>query len=290
MRNTTLPTILFAALVALTWGAGTTHAETAEYDAIASARHDLKLGFTVGGKIESVPVKAGERVTKGTPLIHLEAEEKQSLVDVYKIRASSTLESQAAEAKLKLARLEEARLRELIENDAAAKFELERAIISAVVAKLEHELAERTRLEVTEQLRQAEAQLALNTLLAPTEGIVDEIAVSDGELVDAGKPVLRLVVTDPLWIDVAVPTARTMTLKKGDAAWVKSKLPGQDKVVQGKVLYLREVADSAADRRLVRVEVPNPDNLPAGIWVKVSFDPPAQVSATTSPAATEAQP
>lgn len=247
-----------------------------EYDAIAMARQDLKLGFTVGGKVKKVNVTAGQSVKAGHQLIQLEDEEKRSLVEVYEIRAASDLEYQAAIAKQHLADLEEARLVELVQKNAAAKFELERAHISAVVAKLESELAKRTTAEISEQLRQAKAQLDQYTLKAPETGFIDEITVADGEMVEAGKPVLRLVVADPLWVEVAVPTNITMSLKEGDPAWVRIKLPGQEQPVQGKILYLRQVADSAADRRLVRIEISNPKLLPAGVSVGVTFESPVE--------------
>ncbi|MCE9591966.1 MAG: efflux RND transporter periplasmic adaptor subunit [Planctomycetes bacterium] len=277
------PTALLTAVAILLTSGAVARSEPAapsEYDAIAGARQDLKLGFTVGGKIRKIAIKAGQTVETGVTLIQLENEEKQSLVEVYKIRAASDIEVRSAEAKLKLAQLEEEGQREMFEKNVAARLEFERAKASLEVAKLELELAKRTSIEIKEQLHQAQAQADQYVLKAPEGGgVIDEVTVAEGEMVEAGKPVLRLVLIDPLWIDVAVPTERTLTLKDGDPVWIKSKLTGFEKPMEGKILYLRKVADSAADRLIVRVEVPNPKCLPAGVNVAVSFSPPTGATA-----------
>ena len=84
-----------------------------------------------------------------------------------------------------------------------------------------------------------------------------------------------LVVTDPLWIDAWVRIEQTLKLKRGDPALIRLKLPGHyDRPVQGKIIHLGQVANPSSDRRLVRIEMANPQQLPAGIEVTVSFAPP----------------
>ena len=43
----------------------------AQVDAITTASYDLRLGFTVDGKLRDVPVKAGDNVKKGDLLMAL---------------------------------------------------------------------------------------------------------------------------------------------------------------------------------------------------------------------------
>jgi len=125
------------------------------------------------------------------------------------------------------------------------------------------------------QLVRAKATHERYKLLAPLDGIIEQVAVAKGETVEQLKPVLMLVVTDPLWIDAWLPISQTLQLKTGAPAWVRIKLPDHyDKPAQGRIIHLSQVADAASDRRLVRVEMANPEQLPAGIEVTVSFDQP----------------
>ena len=253
-----------------------------QVEAVTRARYDLKLGFTVGGKVQHLAVKPGDRVKKGQLLMELEDEEGKSLVALYTIRASSDLEMRSAEAALRLAKVEEKAIRKAFENDAAKPIEVERAQIRTTQAQLELRMTAQRGLETQQQLAQAKTRHQQYVMRAPTSGVVDLISVEHGEMVEALKPILRLVTIDPLWVDAAVPTDQTLRLKRGDTAWVRSNLLGHEQTVAGKIIHLAEVADAASDTRLVRVEVPNPQLLPAGGPVSVSFEPPSPGSSTAA--------
>jgi multidrug efflux pump subunit AcrA (membrane-fusion protein) len=83
--------------------------------------------------------------------------------------------------------------------------------------------------------------------------------------------VLRLVVTDPLWVEVPVATAATLGLTVGARAQIHSALPGFELPLAGTVIFVAPVADSASETRLIRVEIPNPTHLPAGTKVTIDF-------------------
>ncbi len=245
-----------------------------QVEAVTKARHDLKLGFTVGGKVGRVLVKPGDTVEQGQVLMELEDEEGKALVELYTIRVNSDLEARSAKAALQLAQVEERAIRKAFENDAAKPIEVERAQIRTTQAKLELSMAYQRGEETKHQLNQASSRHDQYLMKATTAGVVDLISVSEGELVETLKPVLRLVVIDPLWIDASVPTDQTLHLKPGDPAWVQVHLLGSSaQPIQGKILHLAQVADAASDTRIVRVEMPNDRDLPAGGPVTITFSP-----------------
>lgn len=250
----------------------------ADIEAFTSARHDLDLGFTIGGKVIKVYVQPGERVEEGQVLLELLDEEGNALVKLYRLRATSDLKVKSAEEELKLARIEEEAIRKAYEKDAAKPIELDRAQIRTALADLAVALAKQEVEEAMFQLRQTMARHDQYVLRAPMAGVVDALEIAEGETVEPLKPVLRLVVTDPLQVDAAVPTDQTLNLKAGGPAWVQCSLPGFGKAIQGRIVHLAFVADAASNTRLVRIEVPNPDRLPAGSHVTVSFSPPAGVA------------
>ena len=110
-------------------------------------------------------------------------------------------------------------------------------------------------------------------LKSPIAGTIDKIEVEVGEAVNGLAGVVRVVKTDPLWIDVPVPLAKGRTLKLGQIA--KVKFPDSDKEPsEGKTIYISTVADAASSTLRVRIEVPNKLNRPAGEHVRISFSAP----------------
>lgn len=243
-------------------------------EAIAAPRHDLRLGFTVAGRVAETLVQPGDRVTQGQPLVRLDDRETQAQIDLYALRAESELDELAAEAEWRLAQNEEARVRDAFSKAAAGAFEVERAALQTQRKETDFAIARQRRAEAQAMLRQARARHSEYTLLAPIAGVVEQVLVSPGEMVEASRPVLRLVVTDPLRIEAPVPTRDTMGLRVGDPAWIVVSLPDQKAAMRGAIEHIAQVADAASDTRVVRIEVANPTGLPAGCHVFVSFTAP----------------
>lgn len=248
---------------------------SAQVEAIAAPRHDLKLGFTVAGRVAQTLVEPGDRVEQGQALVRLDDRETQAQIDLYALRAQSDLDELAAEAEWQLAQNEEARVRDAFEKDAAGAFEVERAALQTKRKETELAIARQRRSEARAILRQATARHEEYTLLAPISGVIEQTLVSPGEMVEASRPVMRLVVTDPLRLDAPVPTRQTIALLVGGPAWVTLSLPEQPGAIMGRIVHIAQVADGASDTRIVRVEIPNPAGLPAGCHARIEFEQPA---------------
>lgn len=256
-----------------------------QVDAVSSARYDLKLGFTVGGKVTRLYVKKGDVVAAGDPLIELDDNEGLAQIEIWKFRAQSDTAVNAARERQKLALLEEKRVRELVQRSAAVEFELTRAEVQTRIEALNVEQAVMEKTEAGRQLEIYQARHDRYLLRAERAGRIDELTVEEGEMVEELKPIVRLVVTELLRVQAAVPTGQTLKLKPGDPAWVTAKLPGYEQPVEGRITHLAVVVDSASDTRMVEIEVANPMNLPAGVQVSVTFTrPEALASAASSPA------
>jgi RND family efflux transporter MFP subunit len=108
-------------------------------------------------------------------------------------------------------------------------------------------------------------------LKSPIKGAVEKIDIEVGESVKALDGVIRIVRTDPLWIDVPVPLVKAYTIKVGDTVTVM--FPGPDKIsVSGKVIVVTTAADAASSTLRVRIEVPNQIGRPSGEHVLVNFN------------------
>ncbi|HVZ93330.1 MAG TPA: efflux RND transporter periplasmic adaptor subunit [Phycisphaerales bacterium] len=256
-------------------------------EAVADAKHDLALGFPVRGRVSEVLTEPGKAVKKGDLLIRLDDREGEAQIRMYTVRAESTLDIQAAEANWRLAQNEEKRAEEAVRQGGAGAFELERAQIETRRAHLAHELAKQRRDEAALQLEQAQAVHERYLLVAPIDGVVEQVNIAPGEMVDETKPVLRLVDITLLVIEAPATMSAAATLKPGMPAWALFREQSGERIgeaaqapVQGKIVQVAEVADPGSERRRVRIEVANPLRHPAGSHVRVTFDPPGSQTGT----------
>ena len=256
----------------------TSQAPSGEISAVTRARHDLKLSFPVAAVVQEVMCKPGDAVKAGDVLIELEDKEGAALIELYAMRAESDLQIDASVMQKKQAEVERDAMLEIKRQDAATEIEVDRAVLNAEIKAIELDLAKMQKDEAALQLAQAVARHERYVMRAPADGRVEEIVVEKGEAVESLKPVLRLVVADPLRVDAAVPIAKTLDMKVGDTVWVTPKLAGHDKPIAGTIIYMAAVADASSNTRNIRVELPNKGGLPAGLHVQVSFEKPAPLA------------
>lgn len=243
----------------------------AAVDAIARARADLQLGFTVSGRVQAVEVQPGDEVSAGDVLIRLDTRAAEAVVRLNQLKAESDLGERIAEAELSLAEGKEERVREAHERDAADAFELEEAVMETTRRRLQVELARRAHLEAQQQLKLAQLSLENYTLTAPMDGIIEDVLVDPGELVDDLQGVVRLIALDPLVIDVEVPLAQSRGLAPGDAAVARFTQLSGEASVTGRITQLSSVVTAGTEKRRVRIEAPNPGRVPSGSLVDVGF-------------------
>jgi RND family efflux transporter MFP subunit len=239
---------------------------------------DSVMSFTFAAEISEILAKGGQSVKKGQPLVRARDEDVRAQRDLAKIMTEVDLDVQKAQYGVDLAQVEFDAQLEVRDKKLAptAKIEFERAKATLAARKVDLEIARHERKQHLLQLAVRQAQLDRLTLNAPFDGTVDDVIVELGQVKRETEPVLRVVNTDPLWIDVPTPTSQTLTLglKPGDKAWCLLDLPGEAKVWTGKVIEVGAAADPASNTRRVRVELPNPSQWPSGMTAWVRFTPP----------------
>jgi len=265
-------------------GSASTHRLAAEdWDALAArfggviadtkASRDVLMTFTISAEVRQVLVKGGQRVKEGDLLIRARDGDQVALVDAQRLSANNDNEVKAATFQLELAELKYSRLKE---SNQGGKAELDEARIQAATSKVQLEQA-RVRLDLeVKRLAQAEGQLERYRLVAPFDGVIEEVKADVGQGMREAEPVIRIVNTELLWLDAYAPTMETieLELQKGRPAWVLMRLPDGARMVKGEILYVSPVADSVSQSRRVRVQYANTANWPAGIPAKVVFVQP----------------
>lgn len=244
---------------------------------------DSVMGFNAPTSVVEILVRGGERVSRGQLLVRGNDAEQIAIVKQTRLRAESELQVQRAQKAADLASVEFESTQDAFERGGTSQFELDRSRLAMETARIDVESAKLNQDLERVRLEQAEALLEQLRIVAPFDGIVEEVGVELGRSIDRAQPAVRVVSIDPLWIDVPAPAAETIRLglSAGDSAWVLMDSPERRGVLEGRIIEVSPVADYASRSRRVRVEVANPEGLPPGLraWVRFTEPPEGMASA-----------
>jgi RND family efflux transporter MFP subunit len=155
-------------------------------------RYNSKLAFRVSGKIASRLVEVGQSVKAGQVLYELEPEDLDLQL------ATALANEKAADAAVVQAQQEEQRMADLVLKHTVSQSEydnirllLDSSIAKQTAAKKQAELARRQR--------------SYAALSAEADGIVTAIRAEVGQVVTTGDPVLDMVRSDELEVEVNLP-------------------------------------------------------------------------------------
>lgn len=262
-RRFTTIVVLFIAIVQVGWSNG-------GIPAITTPSADVTLSFLQPGQIDVIQSKEGQFVKKGdlilsqydlaeqAQLAQIEAESQ----DVTKIRAA---EATLAQKKMDLEKLEWANSR-----GAATELEVEHSKLDVKIAEFSLGLATLEHEQALRKYEEAKIRVENMRLRSPVDGYIEKLQVEKGESVQSLEGVVRIVKTDPLWIDVPVPLATANGLRIHDNASVIFPDPNAMEL-SGKVVFIGHAADAASSTLRVKVEVSNEVGRPSGEHILVSF-------------------
>jgi Cu(I)/Ag(I) efflux system membrane fusion protein len=124
----------------------------------------------------------------------------------------------------------------------------------------------------------------VQTLVAPSAGLIAELMVRQGMTVGMGMNLARINGLGTVWVEAAVPEALAASVQPGQAAEVRlPSTPGQ--AIAGRVTAVLPEANRESRTLRVRVELPNPgQRLRAGMFAQVSLRGASQGEMVTVPA------
>ena len=193
-------------------------------------RDRVDIGATLTGRVQQVQVREGDRVTRGQPLVELEADELRAAVDQAQAslrqararvasqqavaRPGADAALQQAQATLAAAEREYARTEELLQADFVSAARLDDARRAVEIARSQRVAAQaqaqanqrrgpETAAAIAQQdltlaaLRAAQARLTQATLRAPAPGQLIARDVEPGQIVQPGRMLLTLAVDGP---------------------------------------------------------------------------------------------
>lgn len=178
---------------------------------------EAMLSFKIGGILQTVFVKEGDKIKKGQLLASLDKTE---------------ISAQVAQAQLALQKAER-------------DFNRVKALYSDSVATLAQYQDAKTGLEMAQQqLQIAKFNLSFADIRATSEGYILHKMVNPGQIVGPGMPVLQTngAGNANWYLKIGVSDFEWSAISLGDAAEITTDLPG-NAVISGKVVRKSEVVD-----------------------------------------------
>lgn len=203
-----------------------------------TAERNARLSPRVDGLVRTLLVDAGDRVAEGDVLVELDAELAE--------HALGRMSAQALQSKAQLTEAQRLVIeaRKLVRERHLPRTELERREAELELAKAAYAASQAAEREQAEIVRR-------HALPAPFDGVIARRLTDVGEWVTRGGPVLELVGTDRVRLDVYAPQEHFLAIRE-DAA-VQVRIAGADEPQQGRIAALVPVGDAGARTFLVRI-------------------------------------
>lgn len=203
----------------------------------------------VEGFVRRIFVKAGDRVSAGTPLVQIDPDRQQATLQ--------TTESQRAarQADLTFARQQLDRTRVLYKTGAVSREQLDQA-------ETTHATAEAQLKAIEAEIRENQVELQYYRVTAPTSGIVGEIPTRVGDRVTPMTNITTIDQSAGLEAHINVPLERASELKPG----LTVELLGADGSVlaSNPITFIAPRADDATQSVLVKTTL---NRMPPGLRV-----------------------
>lgn len=204
-----------------------------------TAERSARLSPRVDGLVARVYVDAGDRVKAGAPLLELDA-----AVARLALKRAQAETAEAAARSAEAQRLAE-EARRLVADRHLPRTELERREAEATLAAAAFDASKAAEREQAEIVRR-------HVVPAPFAGVVARRLTDVGEWVARGTPVIDLVATDRVRLDVQAPQERFDDIREDSRVEVIADAGGPEPLA-GRIVARVPVSDPAARTFLVRI-------------------------------------
>jgi len=225
---------------------------------VSKAGTEAKLSFRVGGIVEAVNVKVGEKVNEGKRIASVDNSDAQLNYEKA-LEALRKAETQKDNAKSNLDRV-----KGLYENNNVSLSEYESAKDKYASANSSYNTEKRNA-----DLKKRE--LGYFELYAPMDGIIAEVAIEKNEQVSPGEAAVTITSEDDIEVNIGMPEAFISRVKAGEKVSVKF-LSLVDKIFDGTISEVSFTTGSQSSTYpvIVKVEHPTSDIRP-GMPADVTF-------------------
>jgi len=273
-----------------------------------TAEEQADVAAETAGRVVGTPIERGTPVSTGSPLVQISAAEtdaqaKEAEANAAQIEARLGLtpsgtfdvntvpEVQTANASLKLATEEFARIQSLLDQKVVSQSEFDQRRTQLESARQQVEAAKNAAAQQYQALQAARARVALarkaladTVVRAPFNGVVGERLVSVGDYVTKGMKVAVVMRVNPLRVQLTVPEQFISVVRpKQPVNFEVDAYPGRQ--FTGQVLYVSPALEANQRALVVEASVPNPSNeLKPGLFATARIEQPNRTPAVVVPA------
>jgi len=225
----------------------------------------------VGGVIlEKLLVDKGSLVKKGQPLAFLEHETIDAQLNQVEAELNvAKAQLKKAEVNLSNLSIERIRYEKLYEKGVVPKQTLDNVDTQYRSLQAEKELAKAQIKKMEAMLRQLRIQKKDHTIFAPTDGIIAEKFLDEGNLVDRKNPILLLLKMNPIKVLTKVVEEEIPYLSQGKKVEIRLD-PYPGRVFRGRIVKIDPMLDSVTRTAGVEIHIPNDEYLlRPGMFAKV---------------------
>jgi len=241
---------------------------------LLSLDEEAQIPAQESGRLTKIPVREGQSVSAGDLLAQIDDDiprmqynvayyklkvaEKEALDDInirYAEAAAKVAEAdykQALEANAKVpGTVPQAEVRQRLLKLREMELSIEKAQKDMAIAVLQKQVSEA-------ELHANKVNLERRKLTAPLDAVVVELARHEGEWVQAGEPVMRLVRVDRLRVEgfLNAKDFRASEIQNRPVTVVVALARGGRETIQGRIVYVKPLVEAGGDF-LVRAEIQN---------------------------------
>ncbi len=209
-------------------------ADTFDLPAIIEPNKIVTVSAEIEARIERIPLVEGTAVHAGDLLVLLNADLLQPAFEM-------------AKAQVERDQIEYERMANLVKDDATPKRDLDDATTRLAVSKA--------------NLEQARARLERTRIVAPSDGILNDLPVEEGEYVQIGVPVAQVVDIETVKVAVEVPERDIAFFEVGQTAQVVADIKGSEQLMEGKITFISELADAQTRSTRIEITIANKEKL-----------------------------
>jgi membrane fusion protein, multidrug efflux system len=239
----------------------------------------------VGGRLQEIDVRLGDRVTRGQRIAKIEDHELLEQVRQAEAAQEVSLATiRQREADLRLAETNVERSRNLFERQLLPRQTLDdnEARWQAAVAQLD--LARAQNSQSRARLEELRITLGNTIITSPVTGFVARRAVDPGAFVSQNAPIVDVVDITRVRLVANVVERDLAQMSAGNAAQVQvDAFPGE--TFQGRIARVSPVLDPTTRTAPIEIEIPNPSfRLKPGMYARVGITTGTKKNALVVPA------
>lgn len=238
----------------------------------------------VGGRIESIPVKLGDRVTKGQTVAKIEDDQIREQINQrmasLKVNEANV---QQRESDAKLTETIYARMKAQYDRDLLSKQLLEDAEAKYNTAVSNVAVAKAQLVQMQSSVDELKITLANTTVTSPVDGFVSKRVLDQGAFAGANTVILSVVDIGTVRMVANLVEKDMKRVQPGVQALVEvDAYPGEQ--FSGQVSRVAPVFDPATRTAPMEIEVPNPGyRLKPGLYARVRLTVDRRPNALTVP-------